>query len=237
MKEKWLHTFTIDKVQKVKKTETEKDESGKDIEVTREEEEKTPQTFKILNPNRKIQDDSSIFYSVKVSEGIKLGLITKAYLMRKFQQDGLLASDEEKKQYTENYSRAIVLEIELEKLKNDDSLNEAEKKLKQENMEQEYVKLKEKIFEYENVQNSLFDNTAEKRASDLLSIWFLLHLLHFGEDGKEVCVFGAGSFDERIEKLNEIEDSENEFLISAVEKGAFYIGQLNAGVKKEELVD
>ena len=71
MKKKWLYTFEVEEVQKVKETEKKKDESGQEVEVTREVEKPVKKIFKILNPTRKLQDESSIFYSVKVSEGIK----------------------------------------------------------------------------------------------------------------------------------------------------------------------
>jgi hypothetical protein len=236
MKEKWLHVFTLDKTQKVKETTVDKDESGNEVQITKEVEKKIPQRFCILKPTRKIQDDSSIFYSVKVSEAIKLGLITKAFLLRKFQKDGVIASDEEKKEYTNNYSRAVMLEVEAEKIKNDSTLSEAEKDLKVANINDEYKSLRQKIFDYESIQNSLFDNTAEKRAADLLNLWFVLHLLYSGEENSETCIFGDGTFDQRMERLNQIEDSEDSFLTEAVEKGAFLIGQLNSGVSKEDLV-
>ena len=226
----------MDKTQKVKETTVDKDESGNEVQITKEVEKKIPQRFCILKPTRKIQDDSSIFYSVKVSEAIKLGLITKAFLLRKFQKDGVIASDEEKKEYTNNYSRAVMLEVEAEKIKNDSTLSEAEKDLKVANINDEYKSLRQKIFDYESIQNSLFDNTAEKRAADLLNLWFVLHLLYSGEENSESCIFGDGTFDQRMERLNQIEDSEDTFLTEAVEKGAFLIGQLNSGVSKEDLV-
>jgi hypothetical protein len=236
MKEKWLHVFTLDKTQKVKETIVEKDESGNEVQITKEVEKKVPQRFCILKPTRKIQDDSSIFYSVKVSEAIKLGLITKAFLLRKFQKDGVLASDDEKKEYTNNYSRAIMIEVDAEKIKNDSSLSDAEKDLKIANINDDYKSLRQKLFDYESVQNSLFDNTAEKRAADLLNLWFVLNLLYSGDEGSETCLFGDGTFDQRMERLNQIEDSEDQFLTGVVEKGAFLIGQLNSGVSKEDLV-
>jgi hypothetical protein len=86
------------------------------------------------------------------------------------------------------------------------------------------------------VQNSLFDNTAEKRASDALNLWFVLNLLYQGEEGSQTCLFGDGSFEQKLQKLSQIEESEDEFLSSVVEKGGFLIGQLNSGVPKEDLI-
>ena len=236
MKEKWLHNFDVEKTQKVKETTTEVNAAGEEIQITKEVEKKIPHKFYILKPNRKIQDEASVFYSVKVSEGIKMGLVTRNYLLRKFQQDGVLPSEEEKKAHTENYSKAIAIEIELEKVRQDSSLSDAEKELKNAALNSEYQVLRQKIFDYENVQNSLFDNTAEKRASDFLNVWFVLNLLYQGEEGAQTCLFGEGSFEQKLERLNQIEESGDEFLSGVVEKGGFLIGQLNSGVPKEELV-
>ena len=236
MKEKWLYNFDVEKTQKVKETIPEKDDAGNDIEVTREVEKKIPNKFHILNPTRKIQDDASIFYSVKVSEGIKLGLVTKSYLMRKFQQEGVLPNAEDKKVHAENYSKAIKLEVDMETVKQNVSLSDAEKELQISPLKSEYQELRTKIFDYENLNSSLFDNTAEKRASDLLNLWFVLHLLYAEKDGSQSCLFGDGSFDQKLDRLNAIEDSGDEFLTSVLEKGAFLIGRLNSGSSKEDLM-
>ena len=236
MKEKWLYNFDVEKTQKVKETIPEKDDAGNDIEVTREVEKKIPNKFHILNPTRKIQDDASIFYSVKVSEGIKLGLVTKSYLMRKFQQEGILPNAEDKKVHAENYSKAIKLEVDMETIKQNVSLSDAEKELQISPLKSEYQELRTKIFDYENLNSSLFDNTAEKRASDLLNLWFVLHLLYAEKDGSQSCLFGDGSFDQKLDRLNAIEDSGDEFLTSVLEKGAFLIGRLNSGSSKEDLM-
>jgi len=235
MKEKWLYSFDVEKTQKVKETVPEKDATGNDIEVTREVEKKIPNKFHILNPTRKIQDDASIFYSVKVSEGIKLGLVTKSYLMRKFQQEGILPNAEDKKIHAENYSRAIKLEVDIETIKQNTSLSDAEKDLQISPLKSEYQELRGKIFDYENLNSSLFDNTAEKRASDLLNLWFVLHLLYAEKDGSQTCLFGDGTFEQKLDRLNAIEDSGDEFLTSVVERGAFLIGRLNSGSSKEDL--
>jgi hypothetical protein len=234
MKDKWLYSFEIEEIQKVKETEKTQDESGKEVEITKEVEKPVKKIFKILNPSRKLQEESSIFYSIKVSEGIKMGLLTRAYLMRKFQKDGVLPSEEEKKIHAENYSKAIKLEIQLQELelnKNNDKDND----LKIKNITEEYENLKDKIFEFENIQNSLFENTAEYKANSLLSLWNILFLLYFGEEGKESCVFGDGDFEQKKARMHEIEDSENQTIFKAVERASFVIGQLNSGVKPENI--
>lgn len=235
MKEKWLYTFEVEKIQKVKETTPDKNEAGEDILVTKEVEKKVPHKFHILNPTRKIQDEAGIFYSVKVSEAIKMGLVTKNYLLRKFQQEGILPSIDEKKVHADNYSRAIKLEVDMENIKQNASLSDEDKALQISALKSEYDVLRQAIFDYENIQNSLFDNTAEKRASDLLNVWFVLHLLYSEKDGAQSCLFGDGTFEQRLERLNAVEDSGDEFLASVIQRGAFLIGKLNSGATKEEI--
>ena len=235
MKEKWLHTFEVEKTQKVKETTLSMDEAGEEVSITKEVEKSVPNKFFILNPTRKIQDEASIFYSVKVSEGIKLGLVTKPFLMKQFIREGVLASESEKKAHSENYSKAVKLEIEIENIKQDSSLDADGKELKLAPVNSEYTLLREKIFEFENLQASLFDNTAEKRASDSLNNWFILNLLYQGDDSAQTPLFGDGSFDQKMDRFGQIEDSGDEFMIRVIEKGAFLIGQLNSGVAKEDL--
>jgi len=53
MKEKWLHSFEVEKTQKVKETTTEVNAAGEEIQITKEVEKKVPHKFYILRPNRK----------------------------------------------------------------------------------------------------------------------------------------------------------------------------------------
>ena len=54
-------------------------------------------------------DDAELFYAVCLSEGIKAGLLTRALLLKRFNNDGGILSDEQQKQmadlYTEIYER------------------------------------------------------------------------------------------------------------------------------------
>ena len=123
----------------------------------------------------------------------------------------------------------------MEKIKQEGSLSDSEKELQLAPLKTEYQELRNKIFDYENLNSSLFDNTAEKRANDLLNLWFVLHLLYAEKDGAQSCLFGDGSFEQRVERLNGIEDSGDEFLTAVVERGGFLIGKLNSGASKEEI--
>jgi hypothetical protein len=123
----------------------------------------------------------------------------------------------------------------MEKIKQEGSLSDSEKELQLAPLKTEYQELRNKIFDYENLNSSLFDNTAEKRANDLLNLWFVLNLLYAEKDGAQSCLFGDGSFEQRLERLNGIEDSGDEFLTAVVERGGFLIGKLNSGASKEEI--
>ena len=44
-------------------------------------------------------DDAELYYGVKLAEGIKAGLLTRALLEKRFENDGGTRSDEENKEY------------------------------------------------------------------------------------------------------------------------------------------
>ena len=100
---KRLHSFTVTKeVEVVKKDESENDK-GEKVITERTELEKKPQYFFIRKPTRALYDDAELFYAVKMSEGIKAGLLTKALLAKRYENDGGPLSEGEVERYGELY--------------------------------------------------------------------------------------------------------------------------------------
>ena len=85
---KWLYHFEVKKDVEKKVEEKSKDEKGEEITITKTVTEQEPSTFAIQKPNRKIYEDAELFYAVKLSEGIKAGLLTRALLAKRYKNDG-----------------------------------------------------------------------------------------------------------------------------------------------------
>ena len=85
---KWLHEFIINKEDKTMESHTETNDKGEKITTEKEVVKEIPTYFAIRKPTRKLFDEADLFYSVKLSEGIKAGLLTRTLLEKRFENDG-----------------------------------------------------------------------------------------------------------------------------------------------------
>ena len=114
--DKFLHEFSINKEIEVEDIEVSKNEKGEEVKVTKKQKKIEPVTFRLLKPNRRLFDEAELFYGIKLSEGIKAGLLTRSLLAKRYQNDGGSMSETEKRRYTELYIELYRLENELQRL-------------------------------------------------------------------------------------------------------------------------
>ena len=88
MAKKWLYSFTINREIETEKKSKSTNDEGKEVEVIEKVKETTPVEFSIQKPYRKLYDDAELFYGVKMSEGIKAGLLTRNLLAKRYEDDG-----------------------------------------------------------------------------------------------------------------------------------------------------
>lgn len=233
---KWLHHFDVKKDVEKQVEEKSKNDKGEDITITKTVTEQEPFTFSIRKPTRKLYEEAELFYAVKLSEGIKAGLLTRPLLAKRYKNDGGTMSEPEKERYAEVYYQMLIKQEELEKLKlNLEGKTEEERARKASRLMADIIELQEEIQQFESQQSSLFDQTAENRAKNMTIMWWCLHLAHQkqGEDYTEV--FGNGDYDERLEVYDEIEDKSEPFWTEVVKKFAYFVTfwYLN-GISSEE---
>lgn len=223
---KWLHTFTIKKEIDKKVTEKQKGEKGEDIEITKTVKETVPISFHIKKPNRKLYDKAELFYGVKMSEGIKAGLLTRSLLAKRYDDDGGAFSESEKQKYSELYSAIYSKENEYQRLQvNLDNKDQDLKESLSESLLKELAALRRQLIEIENSQSNIFDQTAENRAKNQTIMWWVLNLSHWKEHGHEdpKPFFKGAEHDERLESYDTYEDSDDNFFNEAIRKLAFFI--------------
>ena len=221
---KKIYEFIVKKEEEVDKIES-KMEDGKEIKITSKAKEIIQRNFFIKKPTRGLFEEAELFYAVKLSEGIKAGLLTRSLLSKRYSNDGGALSDKDKEKYADFYIKLFEKQNEFQKLsikdKNERTTEEQEifKKLTA-----EIINLRTEIQDFEISQASLFDQTAENRARNKTILWWILHLSYmFDKDGKEVSIFGDGSYDERLSIYDGIEDNADEWLKTVVKKFAFYV--------------
>lgn len=232
MSTKWLYEFSLNKEKEVEETEVSKNEKGEEIKVTKKVKRLTPVKFKILKPNRKLHEQAELVYAVKLSEGVKAGLLTKPLLAKRYQNDGGSMSEPEKVEYTKLYLELFKLENEYQKdlLKNEKN---AEDVKKLEDTLFGIANVRRQIQQIEYNQSTLFDQTAENKARNHVIMWWILFLSYSEEDGNLSPLFGEGTFEQRVFKYDELEETEDAFLLQAIRKITYllsfwYMGKANS---------
>ena len=221
--------------------EKSKNDKGEEVTIKKTRREKKPSKFVIRKPNRRLYEDGELFYAVKLGEGVKAGLLTKAFIVKKF-QNSTDEGDEnrERQEYAELYYKLLRYQEELEKLRlNLENEDEDYRAKKAAECVANIQSTQAKIQEYELAQNNLFDQTAEKRAQNQTIMWWVLHSAYsLDEKGDYEPIFGEGDYDNRIAEYDRIEEKDDPFWTEVVKKYAYFVTfwYLN-GVNTQEQFD
>jgi hypothetical protein len=241
---KTMFEFDIYHEKEIDKVETSTNEKGEEVKTTSKVKTTVPVKLAIKKPTRSLFDEAELFYGVRLSEGIKAGLLTRALLAKRFNNDGGVLSDEEQKEYNELYLEFFNLQSEFQKLSiKEESIRNDEEK---ENLKVVVVKMnnaRERLQKYEMAQANLFEQTAENRARNKTIMWWVLQLsLIQSEDKKFKELFGEGSYEEKLKKYDDIEESDSNLEKLALQKllyliSFWYIGRAASQEEFEKLLN
>jgi hypothetical protein len=207
---KTMFTFDVYHEKEIEKVDVSTNEKGEEVKVTSKVKTTVPVKLGIKKPTRSLFDEAELFYGVKLSEGIKAGLLTRALLAKRFNNDGGVLSDEEQKEYNNLYNNFFNLQSEFQKLSmKEEALRNSEEKEALQKVINEMNDARDLLQKYEMAQANLFEQTAENRARNKTIMWWVLQLsLIEGEDKKLKELFGEGSYEEKLKRYDEIEESE-----------------------------
>jgi hypothetical protein len=225
MKQKWLYKFVVNKTETKTETKKVKDSDGKEVTETTSETIEKPVTIAIAKPRRRLYEDADLFYGVKLSEGIKAGLLTRHLIAKRYDNDGGLFSDEEREEY------ATLILIKNQKIKDYQLLavDDQEKEKVEESkakLLKELTAIEREIQNFEEERSSLFDKTADVRAENQLVMWWVFSLAYYcdKQDAKDEDfepIFGLGSFEEKLSVYDDFFDEEDDFWLPISKKLAF----------------
>ena len=221
---KTLYKFSLDKEIEKLTPEVSKNDKGEEVTVQKKEVVKVPHAFMLRSPTRHYRDEATLYYSVVASSLTKKGVLTRSMLAKRLEKDGGVRGEEDEKEYLSLYSSLLQKQEELQRVlvKNEVERTDEEKQVI-DNLAKEIGAIRVKFQAYESQRESLFDNTVESIANNKTMVWWLLHLAYKeDEKGKEVPYFGEGTFEERLAKLDDLEDTTNEFDKKTLER--FYLG-------------
>ena len=240
---KTMFEFDIYHEKEIDKVEVCTNEKGEEVKTTSKVKTTVPVKLAIKKPTRSLFDEAELFYGVRLSEGIKAGLLTRALLAKRFNNDGGVLSDEEQKEYNELYLEFFNLQSEFQKLSiKEESIRNDEEK---ETLKAVVIKMndaRERLQKYEMAQANLFEQTAENRARNKTIMWWVLQLsLIQGDDKKFKELFQDGTYEDKLKRYDEIEESESDIEKIAIQKllyliSFWYIGRAASQDEFEKLL-
>ncbi len=222
---KKLFSFVVPLEKEIEEVEVTKNEEGNEVSTKKKVKKNIDQKFFVRKPTRSQREEGQLHYWVKHSECIKAGVLPKALLIKRLDNDNGILSEQEKKAYEEARTDLIKQTNELERLnlKNEPDRTEEEKK-KYTDLIETTTQLQKNIQDFEYTKAAIFDGSAEIIARDKTIMWWVLNLAYRElENGENECIFGNGTLEERTNKLDEIEELEDQWLNEVVKRFIFYV--------------
>jgi hypothetical protein len=241
---KTMFEFDIFQEKEIEKVDVSTNEKGEEVKVTSKVKTTIPVKLAIKKPTRSLFDEAELFYGVRLSEGIKAGLLTRALLAKRFNNDGGVLSDEEQKEYNDLYLQFFNLQTEFQRLSiKEEAIRTEEEKKQIQNVIEKMNLSRERLQRYEMAQANLFEQTAENRARNKTIMWWVLQLsLIQGEDKKFKELFQDGTYEDKLKRYDEIEESESGVEKIAIQKllyliSFWYIGRAASQEEFEKLLN
>ena len=239
-----MFEFDIYHEKEIDKVETSINEKGEEVKTTSKVKTTVPVKLAIKKPTRSLFDEAELFYGVRLSEGIKAGLLTRALLAKRFNNDGGVLSDEEQKEYNDLYLEFFNLQTEFQRLSiKEEAIRTEEEKKQIQNVIEKMNLSRERLQRYEMAQANLFEQTAENRARNKTIMWWVLQLSLIQDDDKKFKeLFQDGTYEDKLKRYDEIEESESGVEKIAIQKllyliSFWYIGRAASQEEFEKLLN
>ena len=222
---KKLYKFTAKKEETIKESTQETGDDGSEVTIIKEVKKEVDHKFFIRKPTRAMYDEAELFYAVNLSEGIKAGLLTRALLLKRFNNDGGILSENQKEEMADLYQEIYEKQNEFQRLSLKTKAERSEEEQKEYKKTLTFLnEARKDLQEFETVQSTLYDQTAENRARNKTILWWVLFLSYNeDEEGKESLYFTGETYEDRLMQYDELEEIDDEFISSLISKFSYYI--------------
>ena len=230
-----IYEFTLKKKIKKQVETKRKGKDGEEETVLSNRTVSVPVKFFVKKPTRRMADEAEVFYSIQLSKAIKLGIVTKAMLIKKYADNGGALSEDESKLLLKSLKKLNDLENEYKLC----FVNKTQKSTKRaEELELEIITLKRELQELESSLQSVYQHTADSKAEKEVLLWYAIKLANFLEDEEEEQAFFKGvDFEERLEDLYDKYEKDESFESEATSKICQVVGYwfYNQSAEKEDI--
>lgn len=220
---KEIYSFVIPREIEVESTETQK-RKGKDVTVAVTTKETVDNKIIINKPNRRQIEEADMEYTIKMSECINRGILTRAMLAKKYSDSGGIVSEEDAEALAKKYGKLNELQNTFIKLDSKKRKNERDKKRIAE-LQEQIPEVRRDIVDIESSYSALFTHTADAKAQNQAILWYLVNLtkIQESEDETPVDLFEGETFEEKLDHYYEMEDEGDEFYSKVSERLPSYI--------------
>jgi len=218
-----IYEFTINKSEKKKIEVERKDKKTGEVEtVIQNKTVKTPVKFVVKKPTRRLADEAEVFYSVELSKAIKMGIVTKAMLIKKYADNGGALSEEESKDLLKSLKKLNDLENEYKLVV---TTKDKKKEEKQKELELQISTLRRDMINLESSIQSVYQHTADAKAERETLLWYVINLSKVeGKDGELKDWFDGFDYEEKLEDFYTKYELEEGFDFEVVAKLSKIIG-------------
>jgi len=228
---KKVYQFSVNQ----KKTVEEKKEvevNGEKLTKTEQVVKEIPRNFFLKKPNRSLWDQAELIHGIAWSEALKAGMLTEQLLFKKYSDEGGIFSRASIEKRKELVKELGLQQREYERLEAQEKTEDIKKQI--DDVFKKISDIREELIQYEQVEQSLYQNTAEARARAKTTIWWVLQLAYKDEDGKISPLFGDGSYEDRLKVYDEYNEGEDPFWVEVVQRFLFYVTFYLSGRGKTE---
>lgn len=211
------------KMEKVLVTETRKATEKKIVKEMRDVVEEQPVRVTLRKPTRTQLEDGDMFYSIWLNKYIKMGLLTRAMLAKQHLDVGGSLTEEEKQRYSQLYVRLYEKQQAVQRF----SIKTAEERSNDENERlqkavEELGIIRKELTDFEAVQASMFDHTADIKARNKTITWYLLNLAHVSygdqDDAETLPLFPGENYDDKYQSYLELDEQNDEVYLRSIDK-------------------
>ena len=227
-----IYQFTVKKSEKKQVETKRKNKDGEEETVTTNKTVKVPVTYVLQKPTRRLAEDAEVFYSVQLSKAIKMGIVTKAMLVKKYQDSGGALSEEETRELLKGIRDLNDLENKY-KLLHATGENEEEK----EKVGKDIQTLRRDLIALESSLQTVYQHTADAKAERETLVWYIINLTKvIGQDGKPKDYFNGIDYDEQLEDFYdkfEDESSDDFAIVNKLSKAVGYWFYAQSSTQKD----
>lgn len=185
--------------------------------------EEVPVRVILKKPTRTQLEDGDMFYSIWLNKYIKMGLLTRAMLAKQHLDVGGSLTEEEKQRYAQLYVRLYEKQQAVQRF----GLKTAEERTNDETERlskavEELGIIRKELTDFEAVQASMFDHTADIKARNKTITWYLLNLTNIVEgdsdDAESAPLFSGETYDDKYESYMELDESDDPVYLASIDK-------------------